>query len=62
MRVCVCGLWHLGTVLAACLASAGHDVTGYDENVDELRRGKLPVQEPGLVRAKAKVKKPGDKQ
>jgi UDPglucose 6-dehydrogenase len=49
VRICVCGLWHLGTVLAACLASAGHDVTGYDENVDGLRRGELPVQEPGLA-------------
>ena len=26
MKVCVLGLWHLGTVTAACLASAGHDV------------------------------------
>ena len=30
MKVCVLGLWHLGTVTAACLAAAGHDVTGLD--------------------------------
>ena len=28
MKVCVLGLWHLGTVTAACLASGGHDVIG----------------------------------
>ena len=32
MNVCVVGLWHLGTVTAACLASAGDDVVGLDED------------------------------
>ena len=32
MRVCVSGLWHLGTVTAACLAAAGHDVTYWKES------------------------------
>jgi UDPglucose 6-dehydrogenase len=49
VKICVCGLWHLGTVIAACLASAGHDVTGFDENVDGLLRGEPPLQEPGLA-------------
>jgi UDPglucose 6-dehydrogenase len=51
MRVCVLGLWHLGTVTAACLASFGHDVTGLDFEVDtieSLRAGKPPLFEPGL--------------
>jgi UDPglucose 6-dehydrogenase len=51
MKVCVLGLWHLGTVTAACLASAGHDVTGldFDETVvATLRGGKPPLFEPGL--------------
>ena len=48
MRIAVCGLWHLGTVTAACLAAAGHDVVAFDENVDDLALGKLPVSEPGL--------------
>ena len=30
MKICVLGLWHLGTVTAACLAAGGHRVTGLD--------------------------------
>jgi UDPglucose 6-dehydrogenase len=51
MKVCVLGLWHLGTVTAACLASAGHDVTGLDVDegvVSGLAAGKAPLFEPGL--------------
>jgi UDPglucose 6-dehydrogenase len=51
MRVCVSGLWHLGTVTAACLAAAGHDVIGHDEDpqrVELLAGGRSPIQEPGL--------------
>ncbi|MBZ5558486.1 MAG: nucleotide sugar dehydrogenase [Acidobacteriia bacterium] len=51
MKVCVLGLWHLGTVTAACLASAGHDVTGIDFDpavVAGLAGGTPPVFEPGL--------------
>ena len=51
MRVCVAGLWHLGTVTAACLADAGHRVVGFDDDeevVEGLRRGRSPVAEPGL--------------
>lgn len=42
------GLWHLGTVISACLASVGHEVTGLDADVDGLRRGEPPLFEPGL--------------
>ena len=51
MRVAVYGLWHLGPVTAACLASAGHSVVAIDESapvVDGLSRGVCPVFEPGL--------------
>ena len=51
MNVCVAGLWHLGTVTAACLASAGHDVVGLDEDaarVSALSQGAAPLFEPGL--------------
>ena len=51
MKVCVLGLWHLGTVTAACLASGGHQVVGldFDESViANLKKGKLPLFEPGL--------------
>jgi UDPglucose 6-dehydrogenase len=51
MNVCVAGLWHLGTVTAACLASAGHDVVGVDFDpvvVAALSAGRPPVFEPRL--------------
>ena len=57
MNVCVLGIRHLGTVTAACLASAGHRVTGLDFDPDVvalLSAGKPPIFEPGvddLVRA-----------
>lgn len=52
MKIAVCGLWHLGTVTAACLASAGHEVVGLDEDpalIDQLSAAVLPVAEPGLA-------------
>src|ERR1700736_5883194 len=51
MNVCVVGLWHLGTVTAACLASGGHDVVGLDFDstvVARLAAGESPVFEPDL--------------
>ena len=45
------GLWHLGTVTAACLAAGGHDVTGLDFDpavVSRLAAGNPPLFEPGL--------------
>jgi UDPglucose 6-dehydrogenase len=49
--VCVLGLWHLGSVTAACLAAAGHRVIGLDFDpvtVATLAGGDAPVAEPGL--------------
>jgi len=46
------GLWHLGSVTAACLAEAGYEVIGLDPDaavVEELTRGRPPVSEPGLA-------------
>ncbi len=51
MNICVVGLWHLGSVTAACLARAGHVVTGLDESSDViagLTAGRAPLSEPGL--------------
>ena len=51
MRICVQGLWHLGSVTAACLASLEHDVIGFDEDkslIEKLSSGKAPLFEPGL--------------
>jgi UDPglucose 6-dehydrogenase len=51
MKICVFGLWHLGSVTAACLASAGNEVIGLDPDANliaGLRKGKPPLYEPGL--------------
>jgi UDPglucose 6-dehydrogenase len=51
MKVCVYGLWHLGTVTAACLASRGMATVGLAETPEaaaELQSGKAPLFEPGL--------------
>ncbi|HMO49990.1 MAG TPA: nucleotide sugar dehydrogenase [Kiritimatiellia bacterium] len=51
MNIAVAGLWHLGCVISAGLAKAGHRVLGYDPNeqvVEALRRGQAPIMEPGL--------------
>jgi len=51
MNVCVQGLWHLGSVTAACLASLGHQVVGLDfdsKTIDGLKQGTPPLFEPGL--------------
>jgi UDPglucose 6-dehydrogenase len=51
MKVCVCGLWHLGSVIAACLAE--HFTTvGYDPDanvISNLTRGQPPLFETGLA-------------
>ena len=50
-KVCVIGLWHLGSVTAACLAELGYSVVGVDEGtarIDKLNAGAAPLFEPGL--------------
>lgn len=52
MNVTVLGLWHLGSVIAACTAATGHTVTGWDPNratTAALAAGQPPVAEPGLA-------------
>lgn len=51
MRLCVLGLWHLGSVTAACMASLGHDVIGLEDDAEVvagLCAGRAPISEPGL--------------
>ena len=51
MKVCVLGLWHLGSVISACIASKNHEVIGIDENlrnIKNLNKNKAPIFEPGL--------------
>ncbi len=51
MRITVYGLGHTGSVAAACLAAAGHRVTGVDPDpavVARLARGEALIVEPRL--------------
>src|SRR5262245_8943850 len=51
MKVCVLGLWHLGTVTAGCLTDAGFTVIGHDDDastVSALKEGRAPLFEPHL--------------
>lgn len=51
MKVSVIGLGYVGSVAAAGLATAGHDVTGIDVDcakIDGYRAGRIPFYEPDL--------------
>lgn len=51
MKICVFGLWHLGSVISAGLAKTGHTVIGLDfnhETIKHLQNGKAPISESGL--------------
>ena len=50
MHVVILGLWHLGSVTAACTARH-HRVTGLDfdeATISDLKKGRAPLHEPGL--------------
>lgn len=51
MNISVMGLGYIGTVVAGCLARAGHDVVGVDvesHKVDLVNAGKTPIIEPEI--------------
>ncbi|NQT74343.1 MAG: UDP-glucose/GDP-mannose dehydrogenase family protein [Chloroflexi bacterium] len=51
-KVCVVGIWHLGSVVSACLADLGYSVVGVDRDekkVESLNNGTPPLFEPGLT-------------
>ena len=51
MRIAIVGIGYVGLVSAACFASLGVEVYCVDvdaEKIDGLRRGIIPIYEPGL--------------
>ena len=51
MKISVIGTGYVGLVTGACLADVGNDVLCVDVNphkVEQLRRGEVPIHEPGL--------------
>src|SRR5258708_8051391 len=51
MRIAMIGTGYVGLVSGACFADFGHHVTCVDKDgdkIDALRRGEMPIFEPGL--------------
>src|ERR1022692_1780214 len=51
MRIAMIGAGYVGLVSGACFADFGHQVTCVDKDADKiasLRRGEIPIFEPGL--------------
>ena len=62
MRIAVVGSGYVGLVSGACFADFGHEVTCIDSNGDKieaLKRGSMPIYEPGLDQVVAKNMKSG---
>jgi UDPglucose 6-dehydrogenase len=57
MKICVVGSGYVGLVTGACLADFGMTVTGVDKDaakIAALKRGEIPIYEPGLEELVAK--------
>jgi len=62
MRVSIFGLGYVGSVTAACLSSAGHEVWGVDISVDKVRTinaGRSPIVEADLEEMIARGRRNG---
>ena len=62
MRICVVGVGYVGLVTSACLAEAGSNVVCVDkdsEKIAGLKKGVVPIYEPGLTEMVSRNKKLG---
>src|SRR3989338_1738789 len=62
MRIAVMGCGYVGLVLGTCLSELGHEVVCVDavkEKIESLRRGVIPIYEPGLQELVEKNAKAG---
>ena len=52
MRISIFGMGYVGVVSGACLLRDGHEIVGVDPvvaKVEDLARGRSPIQEPGIA-------------
>src|ERR1700682_3576883 len=62
MNICMIGTGYVGLVTGACLADFGMDVVCVDKDetkIEALRRGQIPIYEPGLEAIDAKNERAG---
>ncbi len=62
MNICMVGIGYVGLVTGTCLAESGNEVICVDidaHKVSLLKRGKIPIYEPGLEELVRKNTKEG---